>query len=208
MTTLPIIRQYSGAIPDKATMDKDTFANSVHYYLRYFNDNFVPDTQNFTDKMNTLTTELNDFIDTANDLIENVDNIKNETLQIKEDTSAIKDEVAGYKIDVQNYLNETISYKDLAKKYANADEGVEVESGFYSAKHYMIKTQKIMDGAVAELPEGTIDDEAIGTNVTWSSQKIDDEIKKYAGASNHIDGGDASTSPDAYIDGGNASSTN
>lgn len=47
-----MITPYSGAIPDKATMDKDTFANSINPYLTYIDDTFVPE-------VNALETNVN-----------------------------------------------------------------------------------------------------------------------------------------------------
>ena len=216
MTNLPTIRKFTGQVPNKETMDKDTFANSVHTYLNYFNDVFVPDTQDFTDKMNTLEGELDDFLNDANDLVNQADSIRT-------DVTNLKDETIQYKTLAKNYANAdknvevetglysakhysliSQDYQILAKNYANADEDVEVESGYYSAKHYMLKTQAIMDNAVAQLPEGTIDDSAIGDDITWSSQKIDNELKSMLTKMGTIDGGNATTSVDAVIDGGGA----
>jgi len=216
MTELPKIRAFTGQVPNKEVMDKDTFANSVHTYLNYFNDTFVPDTQDFVDK----AIQWNDELDTYKTDIEN---IKNEADTIKTDVENYKNLAKDYAnadkdVEVESgfysaknfalyskdYMESAKNYQILAKDYANADEDVEVESGFYSAKHWSIKAKKIVDGAVAELPEGTIDDEVIADDKTWSSSKLDEEFKKVATAGN-IDGGNASSSADAIIDGGGAS---
>lgn len=48
------IDQYpSDKIPNKATQDKYTFAENVYGYLKYFNDKFVPQTNEFVDDFNT-----------------------------------------------------------------------------------------------------------------------------------------------------------
>jgi hypothetical protein len=192
MTEIPKIEQYTGAVPDKAIMDKDTFANSVHGYLNYFNDTFVPDSQNFTDSMNVLQEELQNFQSDTNDLVNQADSIKTD--------------IYNYKNEAQQAVTDAQNYQTLAKNYANADEDTQVESGYYSAKHYMLKTQEVMANAVAQLPEGTIDDSAVGDNVAWSSSKISDELKKQASAGN-IDGGNANTAIDTYIDGGDATNS-
>jgi len=197
MTQLPTLTPFSGQVPNKQTMDKDTFANSVHTYLNYFNDSFVPETNALVTNLIVFAGEIQEFIDTANQTVEEID-------QIKTDTISAKDAA----VDAANqahteYLNAK-QERELAKNYANADEDVQVESGYYSAKHYMLKTQAIMAGAVAQLPEGTIDDAAIGTNVTWSSSKIDNELKKFASTASVIDGGSANSVADAIIDGGSA----
>jgi len=212
---LPTIRTFSGQIPDKAVMDKDTFANSVHTYLNYFNNEFVPDTQDYSTKFEEARDEVENFVNSGE--------------QIKSDVSALVDSAQNYKdlaqkyanadkdvevetgyysaksfaLHSQDYSNDALNYKNIAKDYANADENVVIEGQYYSAKHYMLKTQAIKDDAVAQLPEGTIDDSAVGTKTTWSSSKIDDEFKKRATAV--IDGGSSNTAPDVYIDGGSAS---
>jgi len=76
MTKIPKITQFTGDIPDRTKMDKDTFANSVYYYLRYFNDTFTPDSNTFADSLNTLTDEINQ---TASD----IETAKNETFEAK-----------------------------------------------------------------------------------------------------------------------------
>lgn len=211
---LPQVRQFSGQVPDKAKMDKDTFANSVHTYLNYFNDNFVPDLQDWTGSFTNAQDEIQQLVDSGANIKQDVNNLVTLAKNYANADKDVEVETGFYSAknyalyskdymdSAQNILNQTINYKDLAQQYANADENVAIEGQYYSAKHYMLKTQDIMNDAVAQLPEGTIDDSAVGTNTTWSSSKIDDEFKKRATAV--IDGGNSNTAPDVYIDGGSS----
>lgn len=94
-------------------------------------------------------------------------------------TNEVKDEV-------NTSRDETVTAKDLAKNYANADEDVEVETGFYSAKNFSIKAENARDlaeqykieaeNAAATIASGTINDSVISLVNTWSSDKINSEL--------------------------------
>lgn len=74
--------------------------------------------------------------------------------------------------------NNASSSELLASKYANENEDVEVESGTYSAKHYMLKAQDIVATAM-------IDDSTVSTIKTYSSSKVvsllDDKLSQVNG---------------------------
>jgi hypothetical protein len=77
MTTLPTITQYTGQVPDRTTMDKNTFANSVYYYLKYFNGTFTPQSNDFATKLNTLSGELTQVRDDTINAKNDAENAKN-----------------------------------------------------------------------------------------------------------------------------------
>ena len=58
MTTIPNLTPYSGAIPDKVTMDNNTFANAVHPFMAFYDTTTVPEINIHRDAMNTLSTEI------------------------------------------------------------------------------------------------------------------------------------------------------
>ena len=151
MTKLPLIDLYTGQVPDKAKMDKDTFANSVHTYLNYFNDKFIPESRDWADKTNTLSDEMESNANTVESYMNTTESYMNTT--------------ESYKSDAENSMLQ-------AKNWANANEDVEIETGMYSAKNWALKAQE----AVAALPEGTLDDSVIASDKAWSSQKINDEL--------------------------------
>jgi hypothetical protein len=170
MTKLPKITKFTGLVPDKATMDKDTFANSVHNYLNYFNDTFVPESQDFTDKMNTLSDEVQTAADNA---ALSEQNAKTSELKAYDWAETDEDvEVESGKYSAKHWAFKSNGWANLSYAWAETDEDVEVESGKYSAKHWAKKAEN----AVAVLPEGTIDDGLIASDKAWSSQKISDEL--------------------------------
>jgi hypothetical protein len=199
MTEIPKITQFSGQIPDKTIMDKITFANSVQTYLNYFNNNFVPESQTFVNKTNTLGSEIQTTADSSRNYADKASNWANadEDVEIESGKYSAKH----WSIKSNKFADSSKNYVDKASNWANADEDVEIESGKYSAKHWASKAE----AAVAVLPEGTIDDSLIATDKVWSSQKVSDELKKYA--TNKIDGGNSTTAVDVYIDGGDSTNT-
>jgi len=58
MTQLPTLTAFAAAVPDKLTMSKDVFANSVYVYLEYFNTSFTPEMIAHRTAMNTLSGEV------------------------------------------------------------------------------------------------------------------------------------------------------
>ncbi|BCD63559.1 phage tail fiber protein [Nitratiruptor sp. YY08-14] len=113
MTQLPTLTVFNGQVPDKTTMDKDTFANSVHIYLNYFNDSFVPETNTLVNNMNTLSGEVQTAANNAEASAQNA---------ATSEANAANSELKAY-------------------KWAEEAEDVEVETGKYSAKHWAIKAQ-------------------------------------------------------------------
>jgi len=113
MTQLQTLTVFTGQVPDKSTMDKDTFANSVHTYLNYFNDTFTPETNTLVNDMNTLSGEIQTAADNAS---------TSETNAANSATNASNSEQKAY-------------------RWAEEAEDVEVETGQYSAKHWAIKAQ-------------------------------------------------------------------
>jgi len=65
MTQLPTLTAFAAAVPDKLTMSKDVFANSVYVYLEYFNTSFTPEMIAHRTAMNTLSTEVQTASDSA-----------------------------------------------------------------------------------------------------------------------------------------------
>ena len=65
MTQLPILTAFTAAVPDKLTMSKDVFANSVYVYLEYFNTSFTPEMIAHRTAMNTLSSEVQAASDSA-----------------------------------------------------------------------------------------------------------------------------------------------
>lgn len=60
-------------------------------------------------------------------------------------------------------------WSEQARKWAETPEDVEVVTGEYSAKHWAYK-------AAQYVAQGVIDDAAVNTLTTWSSQKIDTTV--------------------------------
>jgi len=65
MTQLPILTAFTAAVPDKLTMSKDVFANSVYVYLEYFNTSFTPEMIAHRTAMNILSGEVQAASDSA-----------------------------------------------------------------------------------------------------------------------------------------------
>ena len=135
MTTLPTLTKYSGAIPNKATMDKNTFANAVHPYLNWWND-YIPTLEEWATNLQTLSSEL----------------------------QTLATDTEGFRNDAETFKNDAESAKQGAET---------AETGAIQAKN---DAQAIADGITAQLPEGTISDNTVGTDTTWSSSKIQQEL--------------------------------
>ncbi len=196
MINLPTLVRFQGQVPDRATMNREEFAIATYYYLRYINDDFVPsfeeksdaiETQldQFSDDMNTLKSDTETIKSDTEAIKQQTESIKNDTLTIKQQTESIKNDTQTIKDDTQTLHDETQSfrdtagqYKDLAKNYANADQNVEVEQGYYSAKHWAMVAQNLANDTEAILPEGSINDNAVASTTTWSSQKLDSYLAK------------------------------
>ncbi|BCD61755.1 phage tail fiber protein [Nitratiruptor phage NrS-5] len=182
MINLPTLTRFSGAVPDRANMNREEFAMATYYYLRYINDEFVPDARNLVSEMNS---QLNSFASQMNNIKSDTQALKDDTAAIKQQTAALRDDTQTlhdqtqeYRNDAQNFKTQAGQYKELAKNYANADSDVEVEPGYYSAKHWALKAQNLANDTAAILPDGAINDSAISSNATWSSQKIDSVLAK------------------------------
>ena len=182
MINLPTLVRFQGQVPDRATMDREEFAISTYYYLRYINDDFVPSLEA---KSDAIETQLNQFSDDMNTLKSDTEVIKNDTQILKDTTQALKDQTQVLHDDTQTLHDETQSfrdtagqYKDLAKNYANADQNVEVEQGYYSAKHWAMVAQNLANDTAAILPQGSINDSAVASTTTWSSQKLNSYLAK------------------------------
>lgn len=105
-TQLNKITQFSGQIPDRKKMDKDTFANSIPPYLNYFNNDFVPDSQTFTGNMNNIADEVNST--TAH-----IDNVKSQIDTIA-DRNFDLDKFQGDWDSSKNYTHPCmVKYNDL-----------------------------------------------------------------------------------------------
>ena len=107
------------------------------------------------------------FTPETNDLVEKTNTLSGE-IQTAADNAKTSEDNA--KTSENNAKNSELK----AQKWAEEDEDVEVEDGAYSAKHWAKKAE----GAVATLPEGTIDDSLIAEDKAWSSQKINSELNK------------------------------
>lgn len=86
--------------------------------------------------------------------------------------NAIATEINQIVSDIIPNLAEILAADDnaeLARRYANEDEDVEVEDGMFSAKHYAIKALEIVT-------DGVIDDETPSALKTYSSTKIEVEL--------------------------------
>lgn len=106
----------------------------------------------------TLIPELNTIIQQINSTTQNIEDIE---INIEDIAKA-----------VHSLKEEALAFKNLAQKYANANEDIEVEDGEYSAKHWALKAYS----AVANLPIGTLIDTLIALDKTWSSTKIKGEL--------------------------------
>ncbi|BAF69592.1 phage-related tail protein [Nitratiruptor sp. SB155-2] len=219
MTQLPTLTVFSGQVPDKTTMDKDTFANSVHIYLNYFNDSFVPETNTLVDNMNTLSGEVQTAADNAAVSATNAATSEANAVQSATNAATSEQNAATSEANAANSAsaaanseaNAATSESNAAQsatnaanseqkafKWANEDEDIEVEPGQYSAKHWAAKAAYVVSN-------GVIDDTSVSTITTYSSQMIEDRLQEFASTASVIDGGTASSTVDAIIDGGGAS---
>lgn len=81
-TQIPKITQYSGQIPDRKNMDKDTFTNSIPPYLNYFNNIFVSQADDFTDKINQMTSEINNTVDEINNTQQKINEVASQNFDL------------------------------------------------------------------------------------------------------------------------------
>lgn len=67
---------------------------------------------------------------------------------------------------MDGYGTGIISYYNLAKAYANAAEDVEVETGFYSSKHFSLKSEDEKDAAAVSAAAALVSENNAGTSET------------------------------------------
>jgi len=156
MTQLPTLTAYPNPVPNKLTMDRETFANSVHTYLNFFNDTFVPETNNLITNLNILSNEIQTVANNA---------ANSEQMAYKWAAQDINVEVANGKYSALHYALK--AYGSEQKAFLWAESETEVEDGKYSAKWWANQAQSITS---------YIDDLHISANTTWSSQKIVNSI--------------------------------
>jgi len=138
-TKLQAITQYSGDIPDRKKMDKDTFANSIPLYLNYFNNDFVPQTLTFSEDLNNLTNEIND---TVNETVTHVDNVKQQIDAIA-DRSFDLDKFQGDWDSNTEYIHPCmVRYKDLLWVSLQDSQGKEPDTNpdyWFRLEHFAYK---------------------------------------------------------------------
>lgn len=105
-TQVPKITQFSGQIPDRKNMDKDTFANSIPPYLNYFNNNFTPETNNLVDKLNQLSNDINATVNDINNVQNDIHTVANTAFDL--------DKFKGEWDSTTSYIHPCmVRYKDL-----------------------------------------------------------------------------------------------
>ena len=81
-TQVSKITQFSGQIPDRKNMDKDTFANSIPPYLNYFNNTFVPQSNDFVGKINQMADEINTTQQEINNTQAQINEVANQSFDL------------------------------------------------------------------------------------------------------------------------------
>ncbi len=82
-----------------------------------------------------------------------------------------RDTILAIELQAEGFAANALASKNLAEKWASEAEDVVVASGKYSAYHYMLKAEEF-----ASLSLSVIDDTESGTNTTYSSNKIENDL--------------------------------
>jgi len=137
LTTIPNLTPYSGAIPDKVTMDNNTFANAVHPFMAFYDTTTVPEINIHRDAMNTLSTEITAVSD-------NIVVMRDEVIVMRDIVLDASNYEGDWVAGVTYASGASVSYVDGWMYYSKKDNNTVEPSSGISTNYWHFSVEKLL----------------------------------------------------------------